>query len=137
MEVTQQSQNSSSSTNLTSFNLQDETNKRRPHPNQLQKLLDEESNSGSSSLSTSPSSGGLKQTISQAMMNSNLLNSLPKYIFQSDHARLASVKNILKESKEQQNREENLTNNFGEVSEYPIEFYEHQQHAIERHMSIK
>lgn len=73
------------------------------------------------------------------MMNSHLLNSLPKYIFQTDHARLTSVANILKEVKEQQSRDGalNTINDLGEVSEYPIEFYENQQHAIERHMSIK
>ena len=72
------------------------------------------------------------------MMNSHLLNSLPKYIFQTDHSSLKCVKSILKEVQEQQNREDNGVN-FGlsEVSEYPIELYEHQQHAIERHMSIK
>jgi hypothetical protein len=81
----------------------------------------------------------LKQTHSEAMMNSHLLNSLPKYIFQTDHgSKLKSVKSILKEVEEQQNREENgVSFGLSEVSEYPIELYEHQQHAIERHMSIK
>ena len=82
--------------------------------------------------------GGLKQTHSEAMMNSHLLNSLPKYIFQTDHSSLKSVKNILKEVEEQQRREDNgLLGGITEVSEYPIELYEHREHAIERHMSIK
>jgi hypothetical protein len=83
----------------------------------------------------------IKTTLSQAMMNSNLYQSLPKYIFQSEHAPLERVKDILNEVKEQQNRESDIinttTNGDYEVSEYPIEMYEHQQHAIERHMSIK
>jgi hypothetical protein len=104
------------------------------------------SDKSSSSLSSSNNDsgtniadGGLKQTVSQAMMNSNLLNSLPKYIFQSEHSRLKSVTSILKEVKEQQSRDaalQSITDQC-EVSEYPIEFYENQQHAIERHMSIK
>lgn len=104
------------------------------------------SDKSSSSLSSSHNDsgtniadGGLKQTVSQAMMNSNLLNSLPKYIFQSEHSRLKSVTSILKEVKEQQSRDaalQSITDQC-EVSEYPIEFYENQQHAIERHMSIK
>lgn len=82
--------------------------------------------------------GGLKVTLSQAMMNSNLLNQLPKYIFQSEHERLKSVKHILDEVKEQQSRDNDpLASSGGEVSEYPIEYYEHQQHALQRHMSIK
>ena len=84
----------------------------------------------------------IKTTLSQAMMNSNLYQSLPKYIFQSEHAPLERVKDILNEVKEQQNRESQDihtvgSGDYGEVSEYPIEMYEHQQHAIERHMSIK
>ena len=72
------------------------------------------------------------------MMNSNHLNQLPKYIFQSEHDRLKSVKHILQEVQEKQNRENDpLENGGGEVSEYPIEYYEHQQHALQRHMSIK
>ncbi|CAF0741436.1 unnamed protein product [Brachionus calyciflorus] len=83
------------------------------------------------------SNGGLKQTYSEAMMNSQLLNSLPKYIFQSNHARLTSVTPFINEIKEQQNLELNDKAIDGEVSEYPIELIESQQHAIERHMSIK
>lgn len=74
------------------------------------------------------------------MLSSNLYNSLPKYIFQSEHAPLDKVKEILDEVKEQQNRdsEVHMVNGVGyEVAEYPIEMYENQQHAIERHMSIK
>ena len=84
-------------------------------------------------------SEGLKPTLSQAMMNSNLYQSLPKYIFQSEHAPLGKVNEILNEVKEQQNRDSeiHIVNGDYEVAEYPIEMYEHQQHAIERHMSIK
>lgn len=73
------------------------------------------------------------------MMNSNLFNSLPKYIFQSDHERLSRVTNIIKDLKEQQARESSADLNFdaGEVSEYPIEFIENQAHVINRHMNIK
>ena len=87
-----------------------------------------------------PKSGhGLKQTFSEATMNSHLLNSLPKYIFQTDHAALKSVANIINEVKEQQSRDAamNIIDSECEVSEYPIEFIENQQHAIQRHMSIK
>ena len=77
------------------------------------------------------------------MMNSNLLTSLPKYIFQSEHERLTSVKNILNDLKEQQAREsannagaDELLNG-GEVSEYPIEHIENQAHVIHRHLNIK
>lgn len=83
----------------------------------------------------------LKTTLSQAMMNSNLLNSLPKYIFQTDHSRLTSVNNIIKDIKEQQQQSHetvvDLANGGCEVSEYPIEFIENQAHAINRHISIK
>ena len=85
-------------------------------------------------------SDGLKHTLSQAMMNSTLLHSLPKYIFQSEHSRLKSVTSILKEVKEQQSRDAALqqaANTEFEVSEYPIEYYEHQQHAIERQLNSK
>jgi hypothetical protein len=109
--------------------------------------MSNEDNQSDNSMSTDNSTasgsnengGALKETISQAMMNSNLLNSLPKYIFQSEHSRLKSVTSILKEVKEQQSRDAALqsTTSECEVSEYPIEFYENQQHAIERHMSIK
>lgn len=68
------------------------------------------------------------------MMNSNLLNSLPKYIFQSEHERLTSVNNIIKDLKEQQDREHMVA---CEVSEYPIEYIENQAHVINRHISIK
>ncbi len=60
------------------------------------------------------------------------LNSLPKYIFETDHTQLKSVDSILKKIQ--------LTEPFddcGEVSEYPIEYYENQQHAIERQMSVR
>lgn len=83
----------------------------------------------------------LKQTHSQALMNSTLLHSLPKYIFQSDHDRLERVKDIMKDLKGNRNQSSEslseLINNDCEVSEYPIEYYENQQHAIHRHMSIK
>lgn len=89
----------------------------------------------------SGNSGGggstLRPTLSQAMMNSNLLNSLPKYIFQSDHERLTSVNEIIKDLKEQQERQQNLTDTACEVSEYPIEYIENQAHVIKRHMNIK
>jgi hypothetical protein len=81
----------------------------------------------------------LKPTLSEAMMNSNLLQSLPKYIFQSDHEPLKSVKSILRKAKEDQAKDEtpDIVNNGYELPEYPIEIYEHQQHALQRHMSIK
>ena len=83
----------------------------------------------------------LKPTFSQTTMNSHILNSLPKYIFQTDHAALKSVTNILNELKEQLSRDEDFdqisTPTIYEVSEYPIAFIENQQHAIQRHMSIK
>ncbi len=81
----------------------------------------------------------LKPTISEAMMNSNLLQSLPKYIFQSEHEPLKSVKSILKKAKEDQAKDEtpDIVNSAYEPPEYPIEIYEHQQHALQRHMSIK
>lgn len=114
------------------------------------KYSDEEESLGGSSRSRSDSppelkektgdSNSLKPTFSQAMLSSNLYNSLPKYIFQSEHAPLDKVKEILDEVKEQQNRdsEVHMVNGVGyEVAEYPIEMYENQQHAIERHMSIK
>lgn len=83
---------------------------------------------------------GLKKTYSEAMMNSQLLNSLPKYIFQSNHARLTSVTPFINEIKEQKNLDGSSANfqiPSDEVSEYPIEILENQKHAIERHMSIK
>lgn len=109
---------------------------------QLKKLKDESLHGTKETTSKSTENdSGLKPTLSQAMMNSHLLQALPKYIFQSDHESLKSVNNILKEVKEQQNRDDRIGNigniGGGEVSEYPIEHYEHQQHAIERHMSIK
>jgi hypothetical protein len=83
----------------------------------------------------------MKPTFSETTMNSHLLNALPKYIFQTDHAALKSVSTIIKEVKEKQSREEadslNRVNSEYEVGEYPIEFLENQQHAIERHMSIR
>lgn len=87
------------------------------------------------------SGGGLKPTLSQAMMNSNLLNSLPKYIFQSDHEQLTSVNKYIQDLKEQQAAHNSSTadlNELGsacEVSEYPIEFIENQAHVINRHIS--
>ena len=78
----------------------------------------------------------LKPTLSEAMMKSNLYQSLPKYIFQTEHAPLKMVNNILHNVQEQQTKESMISDPC-EVSEYPIEIYEHQQHAIERHMSIK
>lgn len=87
-----------------------------------------------------PKNGGLKQTYSEAMMNSQLLNSLPKYIFQSNHARLTSVTPFINEIKEQKNLDGSSASfpiSNDEVSEYPIEIIENQKHAIERHMSIK
>lgn len=67
------------------------------------------------------------------MMNSNLYQSLPKYIFQTEHAPLTMVNNILHNVQEKQAKE-SMINDAGEVSEYPIEIYEHQQHAIEQLM---
>ena len=97
-------------------------------------------NGGNGSGGLGSASDGLKHTLSQAMMNSTLLHSLPKYIFQSEHSRLKSVTSILKEVKEQQSRDAALqqaANTEFEVSEYPIEYYEHQQHAIERQLNSK
>ena len=82
----------------------------------------------------------LKPSKSQAMMNSNLLHSLPKYIFQSNHSGLKSAERLVKKVKEQQTSKDDATvgaESEFEVSEYPIEFYENQQHAIERHMKKK
>jgi hypothetical protein len=82
----------------------------------------------------------LKPSKSQAMMNSNLLHSLPKYIFQSEHSGLKSAESLVKKVKEQQTSKDDPTvgaESECEVSEYPIEFYENQQHAIERHMKKK
>jgi hypothetical protein len=81
--------------------------------------------------------GDLKSTPSQTMLNSNLLNQLPHYIFQSDHASLKSVKNFLNEVKMQNNPDAALNNSNYELSDYPIEYIENQLHAIERHMSIR
>lgn len=89
---------------------------------------------------SSEKNGSLKQTYSEAMMNSQLLNSLPKYIFQSNHARLTSVTPFINEIKEQKNLDgssADFQKSNDEVSEYPIELIENQKHAIERHMSIK
>lgn len=78
----------------------------------------------------------LRPTLSQAMMNSNLLNSLPKYIFQSDHEQLTSVNKYIQDLKDQEARESSAGLNAAcEVSEYPIEFIEHQAHVINRHIS--
>ncbi len=60
-----------------------------------------------------------------------LLNILPKYIFDAEHSKLKSVDSIIKSI-----HEHDATLHTGEVSEYPIEYYENQQHAIQRHMNI-
>lgn len=83
----------------------------------------------------------LKPTLSQAMMNSNLLNSLPKYIFQSDHEQLTSVNKYIQDLKDQHGNDSSADlnsadlNSACEVSEYPIEFIENQAHVINRHIS--
>jgi hypothetical protein len=79
----------------------------------------------------------MKPTLSQSTMNSHLFNSLPKYIFQSTHAALKSVNSILEEAKEQQRREAAINASEVESMEYPIEYIENQQHALQRHLSIK
>jgi hypothetical protein len=96
--------------------------------------------SGSSEATGGSARDSLKPTFSQATMNSHLLNALPKYIFQTDHAALKSVSTIIAEVKEKQSREDeslNRVNSEYELGEYPIELLENQQHAIERHMSIR
>jgi hypothetical protein len=60
-----------------------------------------------------------------------LLNTLPKYIFDAEHSKLKSVDSIIKNIQEY-----DTSLHTGEVSEYPIEYYENQKHAIERHMNI-
>ena len=70
-------------------------------------------------------------------MNFDALNSLPNYIFESNHNDLESVENIMKQVKLQENHDIELCKTDYEVSEYPIEYYENQQHAIERHMKKK
>lgn len=59
------------------------------------------------------------------------LNSLPKYIFEANLDKLKSVDKILKQTGTER------LNDCGEVSDYPIEYYERQQQAIERHMSVR
>lgn len=85
------------------------------------------------------SNNSLKETFSQAMLNSELYQSLPKYIFQSDHKPLTKVKSIYDETKVQQQRELEMDDSLGdcELSEYPIEHIEQQEHAFKRQMSIK
>jgi hypothetical protein len=69
-------------------------------------------------------------------MNSNLLNSFPQYIFQNEHERLESVNKIIEEQKKNDD-ESRLETASCEVSEYPIEFYQNQQHIIDKYMSNK
>lgn len=81
----------------------------------------------------------LKETFSEAMMHSNLYQSLPKYIFQNEHETLKKVKSHYDEAKVQQEREIEMENdmiNF-DLSEYPIQMIEEQQKALHRQMSIK
>jgi len=89
----------------------------------------------------SNSSQGLKETFSQAMLHSDLYQSLPKYIFQSDHQPLQRVKTIYDEAKCQQQREIEIDESFGDsdcgLSEYPIEHIEQQEKALKRQMSSK
>jgi hypothetical protein len=59
------------------------------------------------------------------------LNSLPKYIFESDHSQLKSVESVLKKISS------DAFDDCGEVSEYPIEYYENQEHAIQRNISVR
>lgn len=91
---------------------------------------------GSSNHKTNGGSGAgeLKPTFSQITMNSHLFNNLPKYIFQSEHA---ALKSVAKFKDQQKNDPLNHLNLGYEVSEYPIEMIESQQHALERHMSIR
>ena len=84
-----------------------------------------------------PPAHSMRETLSQAMLNSNLYQSLPKYIFQSEHEPLQLIKDLYEESKQQQNKGIEMDNGDCELSEYPIEFIEQQQHALQRQMSIK
>lgn len=59
------------------------------------------------------------------------LNSLPKYIFDSDHSQLKSVETILKKISLE------TFDDSGEVSEYPIEIFENQEHEIQRSISVR
>jgi hypothetical protein len=68
-------------------------------------------------------------------MDSYFLNSLSK--FESNHNELESVKNIIKEIKSKENHDIELSKTDFEAPEYPIENYENQQHAIERHIKKK
>jgi hypothetical protein len=65
-------------------------------------------------------------------MNTNSLNSLPQYIFQNKHDCLENVNQII----ENQN-DNSLENKSSEVSEYPIEFYQNQQHVVNKYLSSK
>lgn len=67
----------------------------------------------------------------ETIMNSDAFNSLP------NHNGLECIENIMKQVKLQENHDIELCKTDYEVSEYPIEYYENQQHAIERHMKKK
>jgi len=81
----------------------------------------------------------LKETFSQAMLNSELYQSLPKYIFQSDHKPLELVRKVYDETRVQQQREIDMDSSLTdcEISEYPIEYIEQQEHALKRQMNLK
>ncbi len=90
-------------------------------------------------ISLNNSASSLKETFSQAMLHSELYQSLPKYIFQSEHKPLERVKKVYEETRVQQQRELDMDSSMGdcELSEYPIEHIEQQEHALQRQLSIK
>lgn len=93
------------------------------------------------SIHKSDSSSGLKETFSQAVLHSDLYQSLPKYIFQSEHEPLQRVKSHYDEAKVQQEREIEMGDNIDmrhyDDTDYPIEHIENQQKKFIRQMSIK
>ena len=64
---------------------------------------------------------------------------MSKYVFQSNNYQeeLEKLDDMNNEVKFIENIEEACTSKDCEVSEYPIEFYENQQHAVERHIKNK
>lgn len=66
-------------------------------------------------------------------MNSNILNSLPQYIFQNEHDKLDSINKL--EMKNDDDVTLNMANS--ELSEYPIEIHQNQEHIVNKYINNK